>query len=112
MDDDLKPCPWCGSAEISTDNDGEVEWLRCDNCHATGPFSADDAAADLSIEAAWNKRPVEDALRERVKVLEGALGPFAKAYDPDARENHLGDAMVFNQSTLRTARAALKDAEA
>lgn len=53
---DLLPCPFCGCTKIREDDNGESGWLVCDDCGATGPYSPDDMAANLSIEQAWNKR--------------------------------------------------------
>jgi len=63
---ELKPCPFCGS-EAGTYKfilPGEIVWLAyCpnENCH----FSHRTASL-----AAWNARPIEDALNERIAELE------------------------------------------
>lgn len=51
-----EPCPFCGGEDIRHDDDGWKGWLTCTNCGAIGPYSADDAAAGLTIEQAWDKR--------------------------------------------------------
>ena len=52
-----KACPFCDCTRIKHNDDGAHGWLECDNCGATGPYSPDDAAAHLTIEQAWDKRP-------------------------------------------------------
>lgn len=54
-----KPCPFCGCITINHDDNGEVGWLVCDWCGATGPYSPEDATAELTIEQAWDKRMPE-----------------------------------------------------
>lgn len=49
-------CPFCACTTIKHRDDGDSGWLECDWCGATGPYSSEDAAANLTIEQAWNKR--------------------------------------------------------
>ena len=56
-----KECPFCACTMIKYNDDGENEWLECDYCGATGPYSPDDAAANLTIEQAWDKRPKQSS---------------------------------------------------
>lgn len=65
---DLKPCPFCGCAEIYLQ---PMDWCSCENedCHTIGPSMGSAAEA---IEA-WNTRPEEDRLRSEVAELVGAL---------------------------------------
>ena len=60
----LKPCPFCGSA--NTENgwaDAESEG-QCNACGALG--------ADLGNGVFWNTRPLEDAKDKRIAELEAA----------------------------------------
>ncbi len=56
----LKPCPFCGE---QPDYDGVFV-----NCLTTGCFTS---MEDDLIEN-WNRRPIEDALRQRIAELEAA----------------------------------------
>lgn len=62
MDGDVakveRPCPFCACTTIKHRDDGDTGWLECDWCGATGPYSSEDAAAELTIEQAWDKRIV------------------------------------------------------
>lgn len=47
------PCPFCGLRNMSYQDNGlKTDWIRCDNCNATGPISdgEDDATHN------WNRR--------------------------------------------------------
>lgn len=57
--DGLKPCPFCGSAELEFVFSGSQGFIECLNCEAIGPY--DEMAADphCDVQAAfdaWNKR--------------------------------------------------------
>lgn len=55
-------CPFCGSFAIKEDASGEVLYLTCKNCNATGPQSPIMAIA----RHAWNRRskgPKRDQIR-------------------------------------------------
>jgi uncharacterized protein (DUF983 family) len=51
IDDTIKPCPSCGSGEVSVFRDGELSRIECDEC-GTGLHGADDYEA----VAKWNRR--------------------------------------------------------
>ena len=53
---ELKPCPFCGSADIRTEPGINLNY--CDKC-----------SAEANIEH-WNTRPIEDALNARIAELE------------------------------------------
>jgi len=55
---ELKPCPFCGSADIRTEPGINLNY--CDKC-----------SAEANIEH-WNTRPIEDALNKRIAELEAA----------------------------------------
>ena len=71
MGDDLKPCPWCGRVPVLTDISGGGDpayWVECDHCDAAGP--ADMSGLISRTVGAWNRRPVEEALRARAEAAE------------------------------------------
>jgi len=53
---ELKPCPFCGSADIRTEPGINLNY--CDKC-----------SAEANIEH-WNTRPIEDALQARAEKAE------------------------------------------
>ena len=55
-EEELKPCPFCGSADIRTEPGINLNY--CDKC-----------SAEANIEH-WNTRPIEDALNKRIAELE------------------------------------------
>lgn len=60
---DLKPCPFCGGPVNYFDDDKYIEHPD-GNCTLEGSVHESDK---------WRTRPAEDALRERIKVLEAVL---------------------------------------
>lgn len=60
MSDNMKPCPFCGGTTIVSMNDPENFGMRCYDCEAWGPRDED---------VSWNKRPIEDELREQLHAL-------------------------------------------
>jgi len=70
---ELKPCPFCGSADIRTEPGINLNY--CDKC-----------SAEANIEH-WNTRPIEDALNARIAELEAERLELRKilgwAYDLD-----------------------------
>jgi Lar family restriction alleviation protein len=61
---ELKPCPFCGSADIDCADAGyktDVWFVQCNNCYATFPhFDSKEEAA-----TAWNTRtPQNDEVRK------------------------------------------------
>lgn len=51
MDEELKPCPFCGSERVTAEC---IEYVTCRKCGADGPYFTD-ADTEKAI-AAWNKR--------------------------------------------------------
>ena len=56
---ELKPCPFCGSADVDVCNlDEETSVVACDNCNANGGyFGGSDSTSPTEAIAAWNTRP-------------------------------------------------------
>jgi hypothetical protein len=72
MSEELRPCPFCGSADIRTEPGINLNY--CDKC-----------SAEANIEH-WNTRPIEDALNKRIAELEAEvteLKPYRDGYDPE-----------------------------
>ena len=70
MSDELKKCPFCGSELVIYHSAGDVTVVRCGDCGARV-----DAPMGLyrNAHAAWNTRPLEDALQARIDDLEGEI---------------------------------------
>ena len=64
---ELKPCPFCGSADIRTEPGINLNY--CDKC-----------SAEANIEH-WNTRPIEDAPNARIAELEGFIDRLVEAGD-------------------------------
>ena len=56
MNEELRPCPFCGGTNICTEKGINLNY--CDSC-----------SAEANIEH-WNNRPIEDALNARIAELE------------------------------------------
>lgn len=65
---DLKPCPFCGSKDISDACYSGMDcYIMCDDCGASGPSNCctdADEQEDVAIED-WNKRAELDNTKER-----------------------------------------------
>lgn len=71
MSEELKPCPFCGSTNISTDLVGEIE---CRQCFASGPCSEDEWTA-------WNTRTPDPRIARLEKALRELQGYAGRVYD-------------------------------
>ena len=78
MSDELKPCPFCNVApEIRAAWHCQGYIIRCPKCESAVPSSV------------WGSRPIEDALRERIKVAVEALENIEQGsqyWQQDSRE--------------------------
>lgn len=52
---DLKPCPFCGSKNLSCFNDGYLIQIFCNACGARTDLFKPDPERDKAVEA-WNRR--------------------------------------------------------
>jgi hypothetical protein len=67
MDNNLKPCPFCGSdAELITKHKALAYFIECSNTMCTASERADTAE---EVFTSWNTRPIEDALRAEINAL-------------------------------------------
>jgi hypothetical protein len=66
MTDELKPCPWCGSApKYMYDQAYDVHCIWCPNKMCGVRPDVDIYVSKESAVENWNQRPVEDALRAK-----------------------------------------------
>lgn len=68
MSKELKPCPFCGETRLTIEDNQKVRDVHvlCNDCGAKTSF--DEIRYDVA--GRWNYRPVEDALKRRIKELE------------------------------------------
>lgn len=62
LPDDLKPCPFCGSEDVSVDTMLATGYVRCKTCQAFGPTVCSKTNKEAVEEAIklWNKRNGDD----------------------------------------------------
>ena len=76
---ELKPCPFCGSADIRTEPGINLNY--CDKC-----------SAEANIEH-WNTRPIEDALEKRIarakELLDAEMLPYNCTRTIDLPDHYL-----------------------
>ena len=71
MNEELKPCPFCGGSEIECKHDGDGNfWHHCKSCDATGPFLNKRSDEE---ELSWNTRPAHPKV-ETVEEWEKRTG--------------------------------------
>ena len=64
MNEELKPCPFCGSEPVYNFCEDDISCQEC--------FGA--INCDIYVDIVrWNTRPIEDALQTRIDELEGKL---------------------------------------
>lgn len=55
---DLKPCPFCGSSDVSEfDLDEETTVISCNGCNAQGGYYLEDCTQPEEAAEFWNRRP-------------------------------------------------------
>ena len=89
MSDELRPCPFCGGAAVNS------HWglIYCGQVNKCGTGTAVSARG-------WNSRPIEDALRARIRELEHAMPDveiLRALFKPDGElEAHDCDEIIHN----------------
>jgi hypothetical protein len=104
---DLKPCPFCGSADLSPGWRATTFSIGCDACGFE--FEGDPSTWKTELEQVkreciirWNTRPVEDAARAEVERLRGILRSIVVEYDAPDNGRHLRWAVDEARAALRT----------
>lgn len=64
MNEELKPCPFCGSDDMNVTVTDIFHAVWCRDCGALVDNDEEDVAK------LWNTRPIEDALQARIAELE------------------------------------------
>lgn len=111
---ELKPCPFCGGEADIFENQGESYPTYCIVCPAdTCGYALQDDFYQERLDGKnvvlrkWNTRPIEDALRQRVAELEGAIRSIDSAYkwyNEDSYENCIsvvGDAIYYAMQKIK-----------
>ena len=110
MSEALKPCPFCGiDADISHSNNCTYFYAFCGNndCEIQPEGGLRDTK-QLAI-AAWNTRPVEDALVEALRAAEVMLRALLVSTPCSVSTNDSGKFRNINSfGTLKEVQAALK----
>jgi Lar family restriction alleviation protein len=103
------PCPFCGCTDISLDDNGDYEWLKCDWCGATGGVDPSPEFEEHSVHWHWNRRTSTTPSGE----VEGLVERLRKAADEMRSENHNGWPVIVDHaadafSEASTALASMK----
>lgn len=110
MTNSLKPCPFCGSIDISTE---AGLFIECDTCGAEGPsVHVGDAEIDPSRNAgeesvhAWNTRHVPEGMAlvpvEDFLVLHEGEGMHGKNKYHDSHDNLYSYAVAMIKAAQRS----------
>lgn len=75
QEDKLKPCPFCGGQATFVGDFDDV-WVKCENCGVTTDFFLREKQAVV----AWNNRPIERKLLNRISSLELDLAHFPEDF--------------------------------
>lgn len=80
---ELKPCPFCSSEDINYGHHSSESkrFNRCKQCLSEGPYG--DSATSI---AAWNTRPIEDALRVEIETLKAKIKEMEEREDDQRLE--------------------------
>ena len=110
----LKPCPFCGavapylSVENTSDKTAAMAQVYCGNCETAGPLSADETDA----ETAWNERPSDNKLHQRVQVAANETTAAQDRYDELVRSvadiTHPAPIIVQNGQLVAELRAQVE----
>ena len=118
MSKELKPCGSCGSVEAEIGNiGGATYWVECSACGACSS-SHDD---EYDAITAWNRRPIEDKLQDRIDALEwlreveealesiqGWHPQWQRYIYNSAAAARYDDALIELANTVENARAAVE----
>ena len=77
MSKELKPCPFCGETSLTIEDNQKVRDVHvlCKDCGEKTSFDG----IRYSVAGRWDCRPVEDALKRRIKELEAENGRLREA---------------------------------
>jgi len=101
MSEELRPCPFCGSMPV-IEKTGDVVCANTD-CIVLASAIAYGVGDTPVAFAAWNTRPVEDALRARISELEAALGAMTQAVnDATTRIAEMNAALVAAEAAAES----------
>lgn len=102
-DQELKPCPFCGSKNLAVTASFGAWWVTCTECHAS-------TGRDISREKAfyrWNTRAPDPMLEELARVLGDLLFECDGVFDtckPSRHTYNLGLASLekYRESKVRS----------
>ena len=77
---DLKPCPFCGSKNLSCFNDGYLIQIFCNACGARTGLHQHDPKCDKAVEA-WNRRAENVKDQPTADVVEVRRGRWIEDHE-------------------------------
>jgi Lar family restriction alleviation protein len=97
MNEELRPCPFCGSEDAYSVylpdpySRDQYAWVNCKTCNASGgqfvqrvyPDDKSFSRNEMELESTklWNARPIEDALTARIAELEALVDELVNIGD-------------------------------